>query len=205
MVVAKNDRAHQSLTAQFADHGRTGRDAARLHGLCLGRARPASAARSMRRSTGIPMPGRRWRCARAAARPSPIGRSQAAFNGRDGKPVASLLACQLETGRTHQIRVHLAHIGHPLMGDSVYGPHFKTKASHLGPQGQAALTALGRQALHAYLLALEHPQNRGTFALGSGFAGGFASPAKGAESGAMTQAFQKSYAMPTGYSSHTGT
>jgi 23S rRNA pseudouridine1911/1915/1917 synthase len=83
---------------------------------------------------------------------------QESFTGRDGKPAAALLACQLETGRTHQIRVHLAHINHPLMGDGVYGPHFKTKASHLGPQGQAALAALGRQALHAYLLALEHPR-----------------------------------------------
>jgi 23S rRNA pseudouridine1911/1915/1917 synthase len=53
--------------------------------------------------------------------------------------------------------VHLAHIGHPLMGDAVYGPHFKTKAGHLGPGSKAALTALGRQALHAYLLVLEHP------------------------------------------------
>jgi 23S rRNA pseudouridine1911/1915/1917 synthase len=44
------------------------------------------------------------------------------------------------------------------MGDGVYGPHFKTKASHLSPRSQAALTALGRQALHAYLLALEHPK-----------------------------------------------
>ena len=83
---------------------------------------------------------------------------QETFNGRDGKPVAALLTCQLETGRTHQIRVHLAHIGHPLMGDAVYGPHFKTKASHLGHRSRAALTALGRQALHAYLLALEHPK-----------------------------------------------
>jgi 23S rRNA pseudouridine1911/1915/1917 synthase len=83
---------------------------------------------------------------------------QAAYQGRDGKPVAALLACQLETGRTHQIRVHLAHIGHPLLGDAVYGSHFKTKAGHLGPEGQAALAALGRQALHAYLLALEHPR-----------------------------------------------
>jgi 23S rRNA pseudouridine1911/1915/1917 synthase len=54
--------------------------------------------------------------------------------------------------------VHLAHIGHPLLGDSVYGAHFKTKAGALGPQSQAALSALGRQALHAYLLALEHPR-----------------------------------------------
>jgi 23S rRNA pseudouridine1911/1915/1917 synthase len=80
------------------------------------------------------------------------------FAGPDGKPVASLLACRLETGRTHQIRVHLSHIGHPLLGDSVYGPHFKTKANQLGPQSQAALAALDRQALHAYLLVLEHPR-----------------------------------------------
>jgi 23S rRNA pseudouridine1911/1915/1917 synthase len=54
--------------------------------------------------------------------------------------------------------VHLAHTGHPLLGDSVYGPHFKTKASHLGPDGQAALAGLARQALHAYLLVIEHPK-----------------------------------------------
>jgi 23S rRNA pseudouridine1911/1915/1917 synthase len=83
---------------------------------------------------------------------------QETFNDRHNRPTASLLACQLETGRTHQIRVHLAHIGHPLMGDSVYGPHFKTKATGLGPKSQAALRDLDRQALHAYLLALEHPR-----------------------------------------------
>jgi 23S rRNA pseudouridine1911/1915/1917 synthase len=80
-----------------------------------------------------------------------------AFNGRAGSSVASQLTCQLETGRTHQIRVHLAHIGHPLLGDSVYGPHFKTKANALSPKAQAALAALGRQALHAYLLTIQHP------------------------------------------------
>jgi 23S rRNA pseudouridine1911/1915/1917 synthase len=79
------------------------------------------------------------------------------YAGADGKPVASLLECRLETGRTHQIRVHLAHIGHPLLGDATYGPGFRTKASRLRPDAQAALAALGRQALHAYLLAIEHP------------------------------------------------
>jgi 23S rRNA pseudouridine1911/1915/1917 synthase len=71
--------------------------------------------------------------------------------------VASLVACRLETGRTHQIRVHLAAIGHPLLGDAVYGSGFKTKANQLGDGARAALDALGRQALHAYLLGIEHP------------------------------------------------
>jgi 23S rRNA pseudouridine1911/1915/1917 synthase len=79
------------------------------------------------------------------------------YEGTDGRPIASLLACRLETGRTHQIRVHMAHVGHPLLGDEAYGPGFKTKAAHLSPAGRDALTALGRQALHAYLLAVEHP------------------------------------------------
>jgi 23S rRNA pseudouridine1911/1915/1917 synthase len=157
MVVAKNDQAHQSLTAQFADHGRTGP---------MQRGYMAFAWGVPNRPHGtVDAPIDRHPHAREKMAVRQGGREaithfelQQSFAGRDGKPVAALLACQLETGRTHQIRVHLAHIGHPLMGDSVYGPHFKTKAGHLGPQAQAALSALGRQALHAYLLALEHPR-----------------------------------------------
>jgi 23S rRNA pseudouridine1911/1915/1917 synthase len=158
MVAAKNDQAHRSLTEQFADHGRTG--AMRRGYLAFVWGVP-----SRQRGT-VDAPIDRHPHAREKMAVRDSGREavthweiQESFNARDGKPVAALLACQLETGRTHQIRVHLAHIGHPLMGDAVYGPHFKTKASHLGPRSQGALAALGRQALHAYLLALEHPRN----------------------------------------------
>jgi len=157
MVAAKNDLAHQSLTAQFADHGRTGEMRRGYLAFVWG-------VPNRQRGT-VEAPIDRHPHAREKMAVREGGREavthwevRETFNGRDGKPVAALLACQLETGRTHQIRVHLAHIGHPLMGDAVYGLHFKTKASHLGPRGRAALTALGRQALHAYLLALEHPK-----------------------------------------------
>jgi len=157
MVVAKNDHAHQSLTAQFADHGRN---------LSMERGYLAFVWNVPGRQRGtVDAPIDRHPHAREKMAVREGGREaithweiQETFAGRDGKPVASLLACRLETGRTHQIRVHLAHIGHPLMGDSVYGPHFKTKTSHLGPESQAALAALGRQALHAYLLVIEHPK-----------------------------------------------
>jgi 23S rRNA pseudouridine1911/1915/1917 synthase len=157
MVAAKNDRAHKSLTEQFADHGRTG--AMRRGYMAFVWDQP----NRQRGTVDAPIDRHPFAREKMAVRES--GREaithweiQESFPGRDGKPVAALLACQLETGRTHQIRVHLSHIGHPLLGDGVYGPHFKTKASHLGPQSQAALGALGRQALHAYLLVLEHPK-----------------------------------------------
>jgi 23S rRNA pseudouridine1911/1915/1917 synthase len=162
MVAAKNDRAHKSLTEQFADHGRTGAMRRGYMAFIWG-------VPSRQRGT-VDAPIDRHPFAREKMAVRDSGREaithweiQEPYNGRDGKPVAALLACQLETGRTHQIRVHLAHIGHPLLGDSVYGPHFKTKASHLGLESQAALAALGRQALHAYLLALEHPRTGAFF------------------------------------------
>jgi 23S rRNA pseudouridine1911/1915/1917 synthase len=157
MVVAKNDLAHQSLTAQFADHGRTGPMERGYLAFVWG------VPNRQRGTVDAPIDRHPHAREKMAVRQS--GRHavthweiRESFQGRDGKPVASMIECRLETGRTHQIRVHLAHIEHPLMGDSVYGPHFKTKASHLGPQGQSALAALNRQALHAYLLVLEHPR-----------------------------------------------
>ena len=86
----------------------------------------------------------------------PLGGARALRRRADGKPVASLLACLLETGRTHQIRVHLAHIGHPLLGDADLR-HRLQDQGQLGCRAAAprsALEALGRQALHAYLAGL---------------------------------------------------
>ena len=155
LVVAKTDRAHKGLSAQFADHGRSGP---------LERAYLALV-------WGVPEPAR-GTIDRAIAR-SPQNREKMAVV-RDGRgrqarthyaveevygaaPVASLVRCRLETGRTHQIRVHLAEIGHPLLGDATYGAGFKSKAARLSPAAREALAELGRQALHAAVLGLEHP------------------------------------------------
>ena len=156
MVIAKNDHAHQSLTAQFADHGRTGELRRGYLAFVWGvPARP--------RGT-IDQPIDRHPFAREKMAVRASGRQAIthwemleSFAGRDGKPLATLLACQLETGRTHQIRVHLSHAGHPLIGDDVYGSGFRTKVNQLGESAKNAVTTLGRQALHAYLLQIEHP------------------------------------------------
>jgi len=156
MVVAKTDRAHRALAAQFADHGRAGP---------LRRGYLAFVWGVPDRPKGvIDRPIDRHPRARDKMSVRPGGRNAVThwqvierYQGTDATPIASLLACRLETGRTHQIRVHLAHIGHPLMGDDVYGPGFKTKAARLAPAARAALGDLGRQALHAYILSIEHP------------------------------------------------
>ena len=69
----------------------------------------------------------------------------------------TLVRCKLESGRTHQIRVHLAHIGYPLVGDPLYaGRHRLPKGVH--PLVAEALRNFGRQALHAARLELQHPK-----------------------------------------------
>jgi 23S rRNA pseudouridine1911/1915/1917 synthase len=176
MVVAKNDKAHRALAAQFASHGRDGDGfergylafvwgaPVRPHGTIN---RPIDRSPHARDQMAIREGGREavthWHVLERYAGDTELPRGHR--DGRAGRPrkpaepVASLLDCRLETGRTHQIRVHLASIGHPVMGDPVYGTGFRTKRALLATNAQAALADLGRQALHAYLLSVKHPSS----------------------------------------------
>ncbi len=164
LVVAKTDAAHHALAAQFEAHtaersylaliwGSPEASDPRLNGLEAVSFEPGGILRidapiarhsHDRKRMAVKSGGRR-----AVTRTSMVDR----FG-----PV-SLVRCKLETGRTHQIRVHLAHIGHPLVGDPVYG---KARAVRKGAKSEEAIEALKtfpRQALHAETLGFKHPKS----------------------------------------------
>jgi 23S rRNA pseudouridine1911/1915/1917 synthase len=155
LVIAKNDAAHQSLSEQFQSHGRDGR---------LQRAYLAIVWGIPERPQGTIITG--------IARSTANRQKMSVSNRADAKEaithyqvlerfgeVASLVRCNLETGRTHQIRVHMAHIGHPLLGDSTYGSGFKSSLAKLPEPARDAAKALKGQALHATVLGFEHPRS----------------------------------------------
>ena len=158
LVVAKTDQAHRALSEQFADHGREG---------SLERGYLALVWGTPPRPHGtIKAPIGRHKTSRTKMAVVPVtkgGRDAVthyqvlATFGRGGETVASLLACRLETGRTHQVRVHLASIGTPLIGDPVYGTGFKSKLRKLPLAAQDKLSSFKHQALHAAALTFVHP------------------------------------------------
>ncbi len=161
MVAAKNDQAHRILSEAFADHGRTG-DLERAYCAFVWGTPPrmtgtidAALGRSAKDRTRRAVVHENHGDARhAVTHYTTIER----FGMKpDSTAIASIVECRLETGRTHQIRVHMAHIGNPLIGDRDYGQSFFTKANILPEPAASAVRGFSRQALHARLLAFAHP------------------------------------------------
>lgn len=136
LIVCKNDMAHQSIAAQLKEHSITRRYRALVHGY-------------LKEDEGT---------VTGAIGRHPVDRKKMAINERNGKPAVThyrvlkrfasytFIECVLETGRTHQIRVHMASIGHPLVGDEVYGP------------AKCPFKGLNGQCLHAMVLGFVHPR-----------------------------------------------
>jgi len=152
MVAAKNDAAHTRLSEQFADHSLDRAYYALVWGV------PKPLAGEIEGNIGR----------------SPQNRKKMAVVERGGKhaltrykvikafgAVASLVECRLATGRTHQIRVHLTSIGHPLIGDPLYGGGGRSKRSLLSPGARECVDALDHQALYAFELGFVHPRTGG--------------------------------------------
>jgi 23S rRNA pseudouridine1911/1915/1917 synthase len=166
LVVAKNDRAHHGLAQQFERHSVERYYRAVCYGV------PDANDPRVRGVRGVNFEsGNIMKITTHLARHKTDRQRQAVlFDGgrhavtrvrivdRFGTPpVVSLVECWLETGRTHQIRVHMAHTGHGLVGDPVYGGRRKISHKSLTPNAVQAIQGFDRQALHAAVLGFEHP------------------------------------------------
>jgi 23S rRNA pseudouridine1911/1915/1917 synthase len=148
MVAAKTDAAHRGLSALFAAH-----DIERVY-LALTRGAPAARRGTIEGRIGRSRSDRKkMALLRAGGREAVTHYVVEQVFGPPTRPLAARLACTLETGRTHQIRVHLASVGAPVLGDPLYG------AGAPAPAVRAAIAAadLHRQALHASVLGFRHP------------------------------------------------
>lgn len=179
MVAAKSEAAHTALTAMFAAHdieraylavtrgaprplvgrietqiGRSPSDRKKMAVIKDKHFRADHWSNDTNREEDMPSPGKiaitNYRGLETFGRLDATGT----------QPAAALVECRLETGRTHQIRVHMAHIGAPVMGDQTYGKHRWLKAEGKGPafeRATATAKAFPRQALHAAVLGFVHP------------------------------------------------
>ena len=166
LVVAKSDRAHHGLAAQFEAHSVERHYLALVHGV------PDAADPRLRGIRGVGFEtGGILKIATQLARHRTDRQRQAVTEGGGrhavtrarvvesfgAPPSAALVECWLETGRTHQIRVHMAHVGHALIGDQTYGGRRRLAAKAVGESAADAANGFPRQALHAATLGFAHP------------------------------------------------
>ena len=147
LVVAKTDIVHRELSVQFERHSITRQYVAVVCGAPTETAgtidaRIARSRRDRRRMTTVKTNGRH---------------AVTHYEVLERYPQFALVQLTLETGRLHQIRVHLQHIGHPVVGDAVYGGEQRAMNDADTPELKHVLSQLKRQALHARLLGFEHP------------------------------------------------
>ncbi|WP_166416049.1 RluA family pseudouridine synthase [Cochlodiniinecator piscidefendens] len=167
LVVAKSDRAHHGLAAQFEKHTVERHYHAVVYGV------PDASEPRLRGVKGVNFESANIMkiTTQLARHKHDRQRQQVMFNGGRhavtrsrilesfGAPagVAALIECWLETGRTHQIRVHMTHAGHALIGDQTYGGRRKLPVKSVGENGVQAARNFPRQALHAATLGFVHP------------------------------------------------
>lgn len=153
MVAAKNDGAHANLSEQFSSHSITRKYLA----VVIGCPKPLSGridtliARHPKARKKMAVSENKGKQARTRYRVLEV------YTTKD-TAFASLVECTLETGRTHQVRVHMGHLGHPLIGDALYG-RGKVPKVVAGSNAGDAIKAFSRQALHATHLGLSHPRS----------------------------------------------
>lgn len=166
LVAAKSDRAHHHLAEQFAAHtvarrylaicyGVPDQNDPRLRGIKGTSFEPGNILK-IQTLLGRHRTDRQRQAVSFTAGRHAVTRSRI-IDTLGKPPSAALIECWLETGRTHQIRVHMAHCGHALIGDPVYGGRRKLSPKSIGEAGVAAVAAFPRQALHAVSLGFEHP------------------------------------------------
>ena len=157
LVVAKNDRSHNGLASQFKNHGKDGKLIRAYKALIWG----IPTFSSGKISTFIGRSDRN-RKKMMVINNEKYKSKEAITNwkvlGKNSENNITLIECKLETGRTHQIRVHLDYISHPILGDPLYGQGYKTRINKLEPNIKFLVENHGNtQALHAYKLGFKHP------------------------------------------------
>jgi len=150
MVAAKTDVAHAALARQFASHTME-----RVY-LAVVRGVPRPQQGEISGNIGRNPKNRKKMAVLLRGGRSALTRYRLIRTlGKSNTAVASLVECRLATGRTHQIRVHMAKLGHPLVGDQLYGRAWHPAG--ISGDAAAAVSAFKRQALHAAIIAFEHP------------------------------------------------